>query len=553
MRAVVLSCAGAAVTVAGDAYFSAQQGYLARPMDYDGVSYVSSAHAVVLVIRSLHLRTALHDIANAVSPLWVGLLTAQQLVLGTGALQAFLARFWAVGFLLLLVYWIVSRRSNARLGAAAAVVTALLPLVSPAVRASFVELVTGQANYVEHGYLDDLRPDLLTVVFVLWSVAALVEHSDAPRRSGYVASALFAAAAVLSKSSTAPVVLVAWGAALGFTWFATRRSSQVTRESLLGIALFVAVLLPWAVFAHGVETVVTYLKGITAFSGAYASGGGVVGGLTYFPSRIPIQLGPILGWIVAAGALYLLVMLARGKLRAPEVAYAGTVLLFYLAFSLPSSKNPVLGVWLSLSFWTFFVAGAARMVREMRPLEPGSSVALSVAGVYVLAAYGLGLFALAGWPAIETSANAQLRMVTSEVAQELGRHVTAGQCFAYAPGPGWPTSLTDQLMDADGQTPFSTPIDIDPSHTTISQYVAEASSCPAALVYEQDISDVAHVFFAPATRQPYLRAVAEWVRSPLSGFRLDRSWTFVDLPPGGPHALGHYQGISLTIDLYVRG
>ena len=542
------------MAVAGDAYFSAREGYLARPMDYDGVSYVSSAHAAVVALHSLHLRAALHDIANAVSPLWVGLLTLHQLVLGTGAWQAFSARIWAIGLLLLLVYWIVSRRSSPWLGAAAVAVTALLPVLSPAVRAASLELIAGQANYVEHWYLDDLRPDLLTVALVLWSVAALVENVDTPRRSAYVVSALFAVAAVLSKSSTAPVVLLTWALALAYTWLVRRRSSEATLMTAVAAAVLFVLLLPWAVFAHGIETVITYLQGITAFSGAYASSGGIVGGLTYFPSRIPIQLGPILGWFAVAGALYLVVMAARRKLGPSEVAYAGTAFLFYVVFSLPTSKNPVLGSWLSLALWTFLVAGCGRLAHiACARLVRTSPVALSVAALYVLTAYALGIFALAAWPANEDRAHSQLRSVTSEVAHELGRYVAADQCFIYAPGPGWPTSLTDQLMDSSGRTPTSTRIDVDPAHTTVAQYVAEASSCRAALVYEQDVGEVAQVFFAPATRQPYLQAVADWVRGPLSGFRLDRSWTFADLPPSGPHALGRYQGITLTVDLYVRG
>jgi len=173
-------------------------------------------------------------------------------------------------------------------------------------------------------------------------------------------------------------------------------------------------------------------------------------------------------------------------------------------------------------------------------------------GLYTLFVYALGAFALMSWPLSEQRANAQLSAVTADVARELGRHMSAGQCFAYIPGPGWPNSISLLLMDANGNVPATTPTDVDPTTTTVGAYVAYASRCKAVMAYREDIAQVAPVFFAPPVRQPYLRAVANWVRAPSSGFVLDRTWRFNDLPPSGPHPLGHYQGVSLTVDLYIR-
>jgi len=551
---VVLCCLAGAVAVATDAYFSAQEGYLARPPDYDGISYLISARTPYLLLRSLHVRTALHDLLHSISPLWISTLTTQQLILGDGTWQAFSARFWAVALLLILVYWIVSRRATRSLAIAAVVVTALLPVVSAGLRASSWEYVTGQTNYFEHWYLDDLRPDFFAIVLILWSVAALAEHSQPPRRSAYVVSAAFAAAAVLAKSSTAPVALVAWAIALGITWFRNRRSKDATRMTLLAAALLAVLLVPWAVFGGGVETVVAYLKAITAFQGAYASSGGLIGGFTFFPVRIPTQLGPIEGWVVIGGAVFVTVALLRRQLTSAELIYAALVPLFYMAFSLPPSKSIQLGIWISLSIWIFFLAGATRLAAATwpQPIKRAAPLPLFAVSTYALIVYGGGAFALANWPTSEQRPDAQMLMVTKEVANELGRHISVDQCFAYVPGPGWPSSLTYMLMDAKGNAPSSTAIDVDPTATTISDYVGSASMCAAVMAYREDIGDVARVFFAPLVRQPYLRAVAQWVRSPDSGFSLDRTWRFSNLPPSGPHQLGHYQGVSLTVDLYLR-
>jgi hypothetical protein len=542
------------VAVAIDSYFSAQEGYLAKPPDEDGVSYLVYARASLLLLRSHHVRTALHVMLTGISPLWVSVLTAQQLILGDGTWQAFSARFWAVAPLLVLIYWIVSRRATRSLAIAAVILTALLPLVSAGVRSSSWEFLSGQSNYFEHWWLEDVRPDLFTVVLVLWSVAVLAEHIQAPSRSAHLVSAAFATAAVLSKTSTTPIVLGVWAAALGLTWLWNRRSPDATRMAGLAVGLLAVVLIPWALFGGGLETVLSYLKDVVAFQSNYAQSGGVLGGFIYFPVRIPTQLGQIEAWPVIAAALLLTIALLRRRLGPSEMVYAAVVPLFYIAFTLSPSKNAIVGEWISLSIWIFFWAGAARLAAARWPgtLRRASPAVFALVGTYTLVVYALGAFSLANWPANEQNSNAQLSAVTADVAHELARHVSPGQCFTYLPGPGWPNSLLYLMMGPNGLAPSTTASDVDPSRTTVGDYVASASNCAAVMAYREDLATVSQVFFAPAARRPYLQGVADWVRSPNSGYSLDRTWRFTDLAPSGLHALGHYRGVSLTVDLYLR-
>jgi hypothetical protein len=491
---------------------------------------------------------------TTISPLWVSLLAAQQLVLGDGTVQAFSARVWAVALLLALVYWIVRRRASRPLAIVAVFLTALLPVVSAAVRASSVEWVSGQASYYEHWYLDDLRPDFFTFALVMWAVAVLAEHIDTPRRSAYLLSAGFVAAAVLSKTSTAPVVLVTWATVLAINWLRNRRTRETARMSVVAGIFLALLLVPWAVFGGGVLTVVSYLKAVIAFRSNYSPPGGALVAITYFLVQIPNQLGLIEGWLVIVGGLVLVVALVRRRLGPAEIAYATVGVLLYTIFTLTPSKNLVLGAWISLSIWIFFWAGAAGVLTARWPerLARGSPVALAAVGAYTLVVYGLGLVALANWPANEQNSNAQLSAVTLDVAHELGRHVSNAQCFTYVPGPGWPDSILLLLMDAKGNVPGTTASDVDPTRTTVSDYVASAGQCEAVLAYREDIAVVAQEFFAPPVRQPYLRAVSNWVRGQDSGYVLDRTWRLNNLPPAAPHRLGHYQGVSLTLDLYLR-
>lgn len=551
---VILGCSSvAAIAVAVDTYFSAQEGYLSRPPDYEGIGYMQFARIAYLLLRHLHVKRALTEL-NSIAPLWTYLQTLQYFIVGDGTWQAFTVRFWPVALLLILVYWIVRARATREMAAAAVAITALLPMISAGVRSSSWEFLSGWANYPENWGLDDLRPDFLATVLILWSIASLAEHHRAPRRSAYLMSAAFAAAAVVTKPSTAPFALAAWALALGLIWL-WRRGAATLRLTALAVSFLVILLIPWAIAGGGVVAAISrFYEAAVKYRAAYSASVYLPERITYYLVRLPSQLGQVEVTVVIIGSLFLTIMMLRRRLDRAEMTYAGLAAFFYVAFSIPANKDPNIGEWISLPVWIFFLAGASRFLAATWPgkVRHASPALLAAVGVYVFLAYSLGLFALENWPANERGSNSQLRTVTTELAQELGRHVSANDCFTYAPGPGWPASIEYLLMDSNGAAPINTPIDVDPTTTTIDDYVLSAKACPAVIVYREDIAQVAQVFFTPVVRQKYLRALAEWVRRPDSGYALDRTWFFTDLVPGGPHTLGHYQGVSLTVDLYLR-
>lgn len=550
---VLACCAAAAVAVAVDAYFNGQQGYISRSPDYDGVGYLVTAQQAYGALHSLHLRTALHVLNSSISPLWISALTIQQFIFGQGTWQFFAARFWAVAPLLTLVYWIVRSRGNRSMAIAAVGLTALLPIASAGVRASSWEFFTGQAIYGEFWSLDDLRPDLFAIVMALCSIVPLAERYRAPRLSTYVVSGAFAAAAFLAKPSTGPIVLVAWLLTLGVVWFWNRRQPGILRLTALAVIVLGVLITPWAVRGGVSGLIDRYYSAAVTYKGAYSTVLDFPHQIMYFLATIPTQLGHFEAWFVIAGSVLLTVAVLRGQLELPEWIYGGLVLLFYASLTWTTNKNVNVGVFFTLSLWIFFLAGASRLVTKRWPVKVkrASPFVLAAIGAYVVVIYGLGAVALANWPANEQRSNAQLLSVTKELAQEMGRFITVNDCFAQAPGPGWPASIEYFMTDSLGRQPTSTSIDFDPSNP-ISYYVKAASQCPAVISYREDISQVAQMFVAFPVRQPYLRAIAEWVRSPGSGYTLDRSWQFTDLASNGLHTLGHYQGFTLTVDLFIR-
>jgi hypothetical protein len=550
-----VGCAlAAAAVVALDAFFSAQQGYLARPPDYDGVGYMNYAETPYHQLLQLHPRAALAGLDN-IAPLWTAVLAVHYLVAGDGPYQAFASRFWPVFLLLLLVYWVVRARAPRALAAAAVVLTGLLPVVSAGVRSSSWELFSGMANYNDDWGLDDLRPDIFAAVLLLWAVALLVENSASLRRSDYLLSAAFAAAALLMKPSVAPVTLAVWAAALLANWRWNRRDESTRRLTVHAVLLFGFLLLPWATVGGGLHQLATYAYEVVfAYRSAYSLPLSLSESLAYYPARLPGQLGQVEALPVIAGSLLLVVFLARQQwLGRAELTYAALAVLFYIAFTLTSNKNPHVGEWITLALWLFALAGLSRVAAARWPaaIERASTRALASAAAYVLILYAAGGWALWSWPSNEQRANAQLLSVTSGLAGEIKRNVSPGECFSYAPGPGWPASLEMLMTTSDGRAPRSTAIDVDPT-TTAGAYLDNARKCPVIVVYRNDIKQVAKAFFCPPVRQPYLQALSDWVRTPGSGYRLDRSWRLEDLPPVGPHTLGRYEGVSLTLDMYVR-
>jgi 4-amino-4-deoxy-L-arabinose transferase-like glycosyltransferase len=551
--AVLLCSVLAAATVAVDGYISAHVGYLARPPAYDGVSYMLSAQSAAHQLESLHLRAGLQTMNDTIAPLWTALLTLHYIVLGDGAWHAFSARFWPVALILILVYWVVRGRAPRSVAVAVVVLTSLLPVAAAGLRASSWEYFGGQLN-LDLGFgLDDLRPDFMAAALSLWSVATLFEPRSPTTPRWYFASAVFASLAVLIKQSTAPVVLALWGTALFVSWMRARWDRRALISSALAVVVFALMLAPWAVIGHGAAGVFTYLTALDAYKAAYGTSDDLFQRLAYFPSLLPVQLGPLEALIAVVGVAGVLALMRR-RIGIAEAIYGADALIVYVVFSLPTVRNSHLGVWVSLALWVFFVATTSRAAAGTRWMtrSPAPRAILAGVSLYACLIYGLGLVSVAGWPANERTALSQEVEVTSAVAQELGGHLGPQQCFTYAPGPGWPASIQLAVAASRGSSPTSTPTDIATATTTIVQYLVFARRCDAFLVYEQAMPTVATAFYAPAAYQPYFQALSDWVRTAGSGYSLDRQWTFSDLPPSQPHRLGNYAGVTLTVDLYLR-
>jgi hypothetical protein len=551
---VAIGALTAAIAVGLDAVYSFREGYLSRAPDYDGIGYMVRAGGAYRMLLGLHPHGALTDILQ-IAPGWNAALTLQYLLLGVGAWQAFLVRFWAVALLVVLVYWMVRTRAPAPIAVVAAVTTALLPMVSAGVRSSSWEFFSSQANYYENFGLDDLRPDILAIALLLWSLAIIAEHVDSPRRSTFVVSGVFLAGAVLVKPSTSPLLLFLWAGTAGASWLWNGRRHSVLVDAAVGAAVGVVLLLPWATLGRGVLSVIDYLyTAAVTFRGAYVTNDPLPERFTYVLVRIPTDLGQVEAWAVIAAAVIGIVALVTRRLGRTELIYAVAAAVMYVAYSVPSARNSHLPMYVSATLWLFAWATIGRLAaaRWKVGMPRASRPILVATAVYALLVYGLGVIALASWPEDETRSNAQMASVTVSLAHELRNRVTTHDCFAFVPGPGWPAALQMQLMDSSGRWPASTPTDIDVS-TAVSAYVDLARRCPAVLAYRQDITVVAQAFYAPPAYQPYLQAVAQWVRGPNSGYSVARTWTFMDLAPFGAHTLGKYSGVDLTLDLFVRG
>lgn len=548
---IVVCAVAAAAVVAIDALFSAQEGYLARPPYYDGAGYMFFARSDYELILGLHVRTAFHQFLHAITPGWNAVIALQYFAFGPGSWQAFTVRFWPVALLLVLVYSIVRKRTQRSIALAATALTALLPMVSAGVRSSSLEYLTGFSNYLENWYLDDLRPDLFAIALILCAVAILAEHVDTPNRQSYIASAVLAATAVLTKPSTSPLLLLVWTGALAVVWFVNRGRAGSTRDASLAAALLAVLLAPWATLGGGITNVITYLyEASVTYGSVYNTTENIVERFWYFAVRIPTDLGLIEGSLTIAATAVVTIALARRMLGPAELIYGAVALAFFVTFSVTTTRNTHIPEWTSMALWIYAWAGVARLASRWRwpraSLEPALVGAVAL---YTLLVYCVGIFALVHWPANEHASAVQLSAVTNQIAGEMGHRIAASDCFVSSPGPGWPASIQFLLVDSRGEAPGT--IGIDPS-VPPAYYVQAAKSCAAVLTFREDVSIVAQAFSALPPYQPYYRAVDFWVRNDPAYARV-RSWSFSDLPPYDPHPLGHYKGLSLTVDLFVRG
>jgi len=545
-----------------DVHFSRQLGLLAHPPYYDGIAYLVDAKSLFYQLKQwwVHPRSLMYALVGNRVALWQALMLLNFLVLGEGEWQAYATRFWPTFLLLLLIMWVIRRRGDARMAVTAVVFTSLLPTISVGLRSSTWEYFTGRVTFGLEWYLADLRPDLLFAVLLLWAVVPLIEHACNLDRRTLLVSGVSAGLALLAKPSASPMLLLAWGLGISYVLVVRWRKLQSTillicLWTLLPFGIMVS---PWAL-AGGAKWVVEYyhqnlIVGRNIYSNPHAT---LLSEATYYWKLFQFHMGHAEGWVgLGVGLLALAITWRRtGHIDKRLLSYLALSAVLYGLVSATPNKNFFVGLPYYLLLWLFSWAALATIVKTWIHSNRNRTVIWIlplVLCLYVGAIIGGGFYALQNWPVEERGVGPGNRAVTLQIAQDLKGILVASDCFTYLPAFGYPAALQYYMMDMEGATPESTPIDVFTPMTTAQFIENEVSRCKAILVYLEDVQEVSEFFFVPPVRWPYLRAIAEWVRMPDNGYAIYKTYYISVAPFSRSYQLGENDRRTFTIQLYIK-
>ncbi len=535
---------------------------LSYPPNYDGIGYVLAAKSSFYAVQSEETDPTTMSRNRWVFefvPLWEALMLLSFWLLGEGEWQAFTVRFWPTLLLLLLLlllfllltFWVVRKRGSATVGWVAVLFTALLPTVSVSLRTSGWEYLAGVnlGRGALGGFgLADLRPDLLSAVLLLWAVVPLIENVNRLDRPTWFLSGTAAALAILVKSSTTPVLLLAGGLTVVYVFTVNRHRFLTTAETgAWGLFPFATLLTPW-LLAGGPRTMITYLShNLTAGRPLWSIPNTTfLAEATHYWWVFPHHMGWWEGWVfLGLGLLFWIAKLRRreGQESHRLLAYLLVAGAVYGVVSATPNKNFFVGLNYYLLLWLFSWATLASSLTVLAQRSRMAFTCLILfAALYGGFVMGAAFYALQNWPEEKQLRPPQNREVTQLIARDLRRILGKDDTFVWIPLYGCPAALQYYMMDELGRFPQA--VWIDPvTSPPIPQFLREeVSPSKAVLVFEDDIEEVAKYFPVHPMSYTYWRAISEWVRRPDSPHRL----------VGTYRLWGQYPDHPILVHLYVR-
>ena len=432
----------AAAVVTVDILISRRSGLLSYPPNYDGIAYVLDAKRLYLHSRGpLDL---VHFLSfpywNQRAYLWHAAIAFSFFLFGVGEWQAYTARFWPTLLALTLVYWVVRRRAPARVAVTAVVVTALIPIFSPCLRACAWEYLTGQVCFSREWYLDDLRPDLFSAVLQAWAVALVVETGRTPDwRLAAGAGFALSLSALAKPSGVLGAGLVFVVALLSLAW--QLRARRLTAVFLAATALAGAVPLGvvW-LRAGALDWMMQYLgqafsRDLAIYHDPYATGWNAI---PYFANLSAYQIGHWEWLLPVVGFAFCVYGLAsrQGRRFAEPLAYYGIAIVLMAGVCRSPATNLFLGLGVFLMVWIgAWTALASTLGRLSVP------VLISFNLAYAVGLLSWSGYALAHWPRSETVAGPANRAVMMAVASDLKRTLRYGGTFTGIQLYGSPNAL----------------------------------------------------------------------------------------------------------------
>jgi hypothetical protein len=563
VKDVVLVAAIASAVTATEIYFSQQVGVLAYPLSYESVGYMVPAKSLFYQMKQWstnppswdYIKYALFVGMVPPATLWQKLMMLSFLLLGEGEWQAYTARFWPTLLLLLLVLWVMRRRSGSRVAWVAVVFTALLPTISTDLRWSLTTYVT-RTIVLSDLAPASLLPDLLSTALLLWTVVPLVERVHDLDRSTWLISGAAAGLCILAKSSMLPELLFVSVLAVGYVFTVNRSRVKPTIFTSIWCLPPLAILTtPWAL-AGGARLTMWYewYQSFTANRVLWITVGSLsdITNWTYYWDRFPLHIGWIESWtMLGIGLALSLASVLRKSTHKDSliIAYLGISGALYLLITVTPNKNFIIGLPFYFLLWIFsWRALTPFLTRWVTRNRIAPWVLISILLVYTGFSVGGGFYALQNWTDESSRTWAGNTQVVKQIATDMRAVLKNTDCFMWAPLFGFPAALQYYMTDQQGNSPWPIWIDLEKSPD---QFVRESvNACRAVLVYEDDIQHVASLAFVYPAQVPYWRAIAKFVQEPNSSYR--RVMTYhLSVTPLVYH-YGSKDRFALSLDLYLK-
>ena len=538
-----LSCliAFALAVVAADIYYSQKLGLLAFPPYYDGIAYMCAAKYAILSLPSWMqhpMRAALFMFGNHY-PLWKILLFVNFKVFGIGEWQSYAVRFWPTLIILSTIFWVSRRRAGSLVAWAAVFFTALLPTLS----LNFLSAALGHPIY-PHGYLADLRPDLLFAAFIMLFVGVMVEHANNFDQSTSLIAGISAALAILTKATAISLVVLSFGICVAFVLFVNRTNIRRTVVTMLWALLPLTVLLlPW-LLAGGLENTFVYVKRalkleLPHYSNAHPT---LRTEFTYYW----FWLVKHMGWatVVLTGASPLLLWLSnktKNTERPPvylQFIYLIIAIALYCLVSLIPPKNYFVGLPCYLTLWIFCVGSVSLLIASFQPSR--AAWGLFLIAITTVCFIGIGAVnGLRTWQGHEFEEGRQDRIALQQIAKDLRQLLSNQQSFISMSAYGAPGTILFYMPDREGAFPQGILV-FRTGELTISEFLqktVEPAKAVLILSNGNKSKGLTEVGWYGPLEVPYYRATEDWVKRPGSSHHLSKTYDLYG---------------NASVELYVR-
>jgi hypothetical protein len=503
-----------------DIYFSMSRGLLANPPVQDGITYMIGAKITFLNLYSFFQSPILFLKNNFViySPFEKLLMIIHFFLFGEGEVQAYSVRFWPIFLLLLLVIWVIRKRSNLTVALVAMIFTAFLPTISVGLRATISEFLTGQTLQY---YLSDLRPDLLFVVLILWMSISLIENVYDLDIFTFLVSGFFLSFAILTKPSGILITLVVWVLSMGFVFLINRNKiKKILSISVFNLLPFMIIVVPW-ILLGGIEWVYIYLTsnyGSPLYTTVNSS---LLAEITYYWGLFPQHMGYIEGGgILFLGICILIYLLVKKGFKSLDlriIAYLGISGILFLGVVILPNENYFLGLPYYLFLWIFsWIMISSLFVVFWKNMDALMKILIGIVIIYSVLLVSGGFFALHELSITHPSYGYVDRDVTIEIAKDLKDSLTKNDSYEWVPLFGYPVTLEYYMADSDGNYPNAFFGD--------NQTLEE---CKAVLIY-RDVQTYKIKAYAPNVTYPFWYDIYEQVHSQNSSFVLTKTYTTSD-------------------------